>query len=456
MRNLTDVDGVTVTLYAQWREHYRLIFMDYKDGSVSPQKKVINVSAGSDSYQVVESDLPNNVVKQQRNGVWGYYWTSTDKTTYRFAGWDENRRQEPGAVSKPVTFDAAGNPTFPAITGIDGDNTFYTIWEEQTYTVTLVDCFNGTPQQREIAGISGTLTKLNAAAGYEAPDHPGYTLEGWYTTRITEGGVEFAGGDTLLKDGKKFADLLEELLPGSSGITLYARYSTNIYEKTSDLKDNYDYLVTIKEIGNSAGAYKGKFAYLLTNNTDYHPSGGIKDLAGVDHTFRDAATHGKFYTDEAGTAAKLLGSVEYMDTSSMPTDIHNPEREKQEHTTDPIGMVIPDNAVWTWHKTADFTGKLEMANNPGKYLYTETGTTPHVRVGTTEGIWKYEQMTKGYNLLQSNEASGYYLHDNYWNLNLNKDNVKNEGSDPPNNRSFRITFYEKTKVYLDEAPTSTP
>lgn len=457
VRNLTDVDGATVTLYAQWREHYRLIFMDYKDGSVSPQKKVINVSAGSDSYQVVESDLPGNVVKQQRNGVWGYYWTSTDKTTYRFAGWDENRRQEPGSVSKPVTFDAAGNPTFPTITGIDGDNTFYTIWEEQTYTVTLVDCFTGTPQQTVVSGVSGTLTKLNAAAGYVAPNHPGYTLEGWYTTRITEGGVEFAGGDTLLKDGRKFADLLSDLLPGEAGITLYARYSTNIYEKTSDLKDNYDYLVTIKEIGNRAGAYKGKFAYLLTNNTSgYHPSGGIKDLAGVDHTFRDAATHGKFYTDEAGTAAKLLGSVEYMDTSSMPTNIHNPERENQQHTTDPIGMVIPDNAVWTWHKTADFTGKLEMTNNPGQYLYTETGTTPHVRVGNTEGIWKYEQMASGYNLLQSNEASGYYLHDNYWNLNLNKDKVKDEGSDPPNNRSFRITFYEKTKVYLDEAPASTP
>ena len=453
VRNLTETDRATITLYAQWREYYQLIFMDYKDGSVPVERRTVNMSAGGSEYQLSTSDLPTGVERRSRNGIWGYYWTSTQGATYRLVGWDVNRRKAVSEVTYPITFDTAGNPTFQKITGIDGDNTYYAIWEEQTYAITLVDCLEGTPQTTVLSNLSGSLTKLNGAAGYTIPTHDGYTFEGWYTARIATGGEEFAGADSLLKDGKKLADLLTN----TDNITLYARYSTNIYEKTSDLKDNYDYLVTIKEIGNSAGAYKGKFAYLLTNNTSgYHPSGGIKDLAGVDHTFRDAATHGKFYTDEAGTAAKLLGSVEYMDTSSMPTDIHNPEREKQEHTTDPIGMIIPDNAVWTWHSTANFTGKLEMTNDPGKYLYTETGTTPHVRVGTTEGIWKYEQMTAGYNLLQSNEASGYYLHDNYWNLNLNKDNVKNEGSDPPNNRSFRITFYEKTKIYLDEAPASTP
>jgi hypothetical protein len=134
-----------------------------------------------------------------------------------------------------------------------------------------------------------------------------------------------------------------------------------------------------------------------------------------------------------------------MDDNSMPTDVYNPKRS----STVPLDMAIPDNAIWTWHETAATEGKLEMTNSSGNYLYADNGS--HLRIGATQGTWNVVPKT-GYNLLKSAEATGYYLHTNYWNYNLSSDKPTNEGGNPPSNRSFRVTFYEKTTVYLDEHP----
>ncbi len=456
VKNLTTTDGAEVILYAQWREYFKLTFVDYKDGSVD-EKKQVNNSAGASTYQVQSAQLPNSVVWKQVNNTWGYYWSSASGTTYHFLGWDTDRKAT--SASYAVGVDGSGNPTLPLITGIEWDTTYYAIWEEVTYTITLIDTLTGTPTTNTYDHLSGGLKSLKDITGYTAPSHDGYTFVGWYTDRIANGGDRFADSSSDLKDGKTLEALLSTTAGGS--VTLYARYSTEIYVAKKDengkqsLKDKNDYLVTITELGNSVKPYNGQFAYLLTNNTTgCYPRAETSDLAAVDHTFRNADTHGKFYSEEAGTAAKVLGSVVYMDTKSMPMNIYNIIRDSQK--TNPIGMDIPSNAVWTWHTTdaQKGEGQFEMKNTPGEYLYAETPA--HVKTGSSapadpnQRIWQYIPKT-GYCLLQS-KYNNYYLCSNYWNMFLNnQSSATDEGGTPPNNRSYRVTFYEKTKVYLDES-----
>lgn len=447
VRNLTNTNGATVTLYAQWRDYNRITFADYKDGTGDPAKRQVDIPAGNITYQTKAADMQDDTLSwAQRGGAWGYFRTSTAGTTYKLVGWDANRRADAAAVTykikDKITDDGSVIPVFPEIQGIYTDCTFYAIWEEMGYSITLKDTLAGTADVT-YSDLSGSLKSLNNITGYTTPTCTGFRFVGWYTDRIANGGEKYAGSDGLLKEGKNLADLLA----GSYSVTLYARYSEDIYVAAASPKDGFDYLVTITERGNSVKPYQGRFAYLLRNNTtDFKPGSGNLDLAGKDHTFRDANEHQKFYTGEAGGSANSLGSAVYMDNNSMPTDVYNNNRS----TAIPIDMDIPVDAVWTWHGTAT-EGTFEMTNSAGNYLYTETGSPPHLRIGATQGIWNIVPKT-GYSLLKSTEATNYYVHCDYWNLNLSSNNATNEGGNPPNNRSFRVTFYEKTTVYLDEHP----
>ena len=140
VKNLTDEDNATVTLYAQWRDKYRLTFADIKEGKIS--KKSVEISAGSDSYTVTSADLPSNVEAKSVGGEYGYYWTSSSGKEYRLAGWDVDRTKKPEEVAYKITF-SGNTPTFPTITGIDGDQTFFTIWEDSCYKITLIDNLTG-------------------------------------------------------------------------------------------------------------------------------------------------------------------------------------------------------------------------------------------------------------------------------------------------------------------------
>ncbi|MCR5469134.1 MAG: type II secretion system GspH family protein [Lachnospiraceae bacterium] len=437
VKNLTETDGDTVTLYAQWRDKYKLSFMDYKDGTVAVTKATVDVSAGTTDYQTTADNLPDGVTFSNSNGTFGYYWTSGTGTTYRFVGWDANRKAAAAAVTYPVVFDGAGNASFPVINDIEGDFTVFAIWEEMSYSVTLIDCLTGTAETQTFTGIGGGLTGLGDIAGYAAPSHTGYTFEGWYTDRITNGGTQLADVSGLFAGGNTIADILAPT--GGDNLTLYARYSEVVYTRntSASLKNGQNYLISIIESGATVGDAASKFGYLLTDGTDasgFYSGGGAgnKDLVGIDHAFANA--NGKMYRLEEGGSDNSLGEVIYMDEVSMPTLI-NTYRD----ANNPINTSIPANAIWTWND-----GTIKLAGHEDKTLV--VSLLGKLVVQDSTETWTYFQRNSYFLLRATHTLLNYYLHTNYWNFNANL----NAGT--PSEKNFGVWFYEQTTVYLDEKP----
>lgn len=432
--NLTAVNDETVTLYAQWRDNYKLTFIDYKTGEPSKLEKLL--SAGESSYQIVKEEAgPVGVdAPSTRNGKLGYYWTSGSGTTYRFVGWDTSRRKPEADVALKISFDAGGNPTFPTITGIEGDMTFYAIWTEAvTCSLTLEDHLDGSVQS--YSEVDGNLKSLSEIAGYTKPNHPGYDFVGWYSKRISEGGEKYVSIDSLLKDGKALAELTD----ATGSLTLHARYEETIYTritKKEDLTSGDSYLITVAENGNEStfGNAKGKFAYLLTDE-----AGG--DLVGADHVF--CKYDGEFYASETGEGN--LGTGDYMDAMSMP-------ELEDKHRNIIIPKEIPANAIWTWNngniylEGSESTGDKRLSVNSGGKLV----------VGSVAGIWGVsdykinpsEYRPDGYFGVSSVNENGktYWVHTNY--------NLFNAGTSE-NDKNSRVNFYKKTEVFFDVKPPDT-
>lgn len=429
-----------ITLFAIWRDYYKVTFIDYKDGSATP---VINTqNATGDVYALQPADIPIST-EETRSGVLGYYWTSpATGTVYRFAGWDTDRSKAPGEVTYPVSLPSAGNPSFPtAVTGIVEDMVLYAIWEPQNYTINLVDTLQGT--NASYSGLGGGLNKLADVSGYSKPDKTGYEFVGWYSDRIANGGVQIADANGILTD--TLGNLLSTT--NTNSITLYARYSEEVYIRLTDtnLTDGKDYLISITENGSSVGADSGTFAYLLRNNTEQSEfySGNKYDMAGIEHAFNNAA--GKFYYPDTGIS--LGDEVYYMDEVSMP------DRNNAVRTTNPINKLIPSTVIWRWEDPdKDGVGTFRLsgdtdADPTNDYLFVD-GTSKKLMKGSTAGRWSYVKEKKGNNtyfVLKHIDDPIRYLHSNYWSINL-----INEV--PNNGKSTIVTIYEKTTVYLDQAP----
>ena len=137
VKNLTDENGVTITLYAQWKLNTYTITYNNLDGGV-------NAASNPSSYTVEDT-----VVLQP-----------AEKTGFRFVGW----------------FDDAGNQITQIAKGTTGEINLNAQWSETAYVI-------------KYENMTGAVNNPNNKLGYNvttetfdlyAPTKTGYDFGGWY------------------------------------------------------------------------------------------------------------------------------------------------------------------------------------------------------------------------------------------------------------------------------------
>ena len=141
--NLTDIDGGTVTLLAQWKANGYSIKYDANGGT------------GTMENQQMEYDKADNLSSN-----------AFTRTGYTFIGWRCN--------------DKASGKTYKnreRVMNLLSDNgtmvTMYAQWKANEYTVTFIDGHNGKTITTE------TVTYGSPASAPNMPSHEGYTTTGW-------------------------------------------------------------------------------------------------------------------------------------------------------------------------------------------------------------------------------------------------------------------------------------
>ena len=185
VKNLTAIEGDTVTLYAQWRANsYTIQF----DGNTA--------DGGSTSDQVMTYDQAANLTAN------GY-----TKTGYTFAGW--NTQSDGGGTAY------TDGQNVINLASVEGESvTLFAQWRANNYTIQFdgntADGGN-TPEQSMTYDIALNLT----ANGYTKT---GYTFAGWNT--------QSDGGGTTYADGQNVVNLTA--IEGEK-VTLYAQWHANSY-----------------------------------------------------------------------------------------------------------------------------------------------------------------------------------------------------------------------------------
>ena len=185
VKNLTAIEGDTVTLYAQWRANsYTIQF----DGNTA--------DGGSTSDQVMTYDQAANLTAN------GY-----TKTGYTFTGWNT---QSDGGGTAYTDGQTVSNLTSEK----EGAVTLFAQWRANNYTIQFdgntADGGN-TPAQTMTYDTAANLT----VNGYTKT---GYTFTGWNT--------QSDGGGTAYTDGQNVSNLTPE---EGGTVTLFAQWRANNY-----------------------------------------------------------------------------------------------------------------------------------------------------------------------------------------------------------------------------------
>ena len=185
VKNLTNVEAGTVTLYAQWNPHqYTVKF----DGNTA--------DGGSTANQAMTYDTAVNLTAN------GY-----TKTGYTFTGWNT---QPDGGGTAYTDGESVKN-----LTAIEGDTvTLYARWRTNSYTIQ----FDG--NTADGGSTSDQVMTYDQAANLTANGYTktGYTFTGWNT--------QSDGGGTAYTDGQNVMNLTS--VEGES-VTLFAQWRANNY-----------------------------------------------------------------------------------------------------------------------------------------------------------------------------------------------------------------------------------
>jgi uncharacterized repeat protein (TIGR02543 family) len=183
VQNLTEVNGGTVTLYAQWRANTYTVVYNANGGSGT-------TASSTHTYDTAKALTLNGFVR----------------TGYDFAGWNT-------AADGTGTYYADGAEVQNLTSVSGGTVNLYARWTARTYGVTW-DAAGGTP-----ATQVGSVTYDGAYTEPTQPTKQGYTFAGWYT--------EQNGGGSQIKFGTTGQTIYNPAVPGAH--TLYAKWTVNQY-----------------------------------------------------------------------------------------------------------------------------------------------------------------------------------------------------------------------------------
>ena len=235
VKNLTNVEAGTVTLYAQWKPHqYTVKF----DGNTA--------DGGSTANQAMTYDTAVNLTTN------GY-----TKTGYTFTGWNT---QPDGGGTAYTNGESVKN-----LTAIEGDTvTLYAQWRANSYTIQ----FDG--NTADGGSTSDQVMTYDQAANLTANGYTktGYTFTGWNT--------QSDGGGTAYTDGQNVVNLTS--VEGES-VTLFAQWRANNYTiqfdgNTSDGGDTANQVMTYDQAANLTVNGYTKTGYTFTGWNTQSDGGG--------------------------------------------------------------------------------------------------------------------------------------------------------------------------------------
>ena len=183
--NLTDVDGDTITLYAQWRVNNYTIKYDGNaadSGSMSDQPMTFDVAA----------NLTNNAYT---------------RTGYTFTGWNT---QADGSGTAYTNGESVKN-----LTNVEGDIvTLFAQWKPHQYTVK----FDGNTADGGNMADQGMTYDQAVSLAINGYTKKGYTFTGWNS--------QADGGGTAYTDGETVSNLTPT---DGENVTLFAQWRANNY-----------------------------------------------------------------------------------------------------------------------------------------------------------------------------------------------------------------------------------
>ncbi len=235
VKNLTNVEAGTVTLYAQWKPHqYTVKF----DGNTA--------DGGSTANQAMTYDTAVNLTTN------GY-----TKTGYTFTGWNT---QPDGGGTAYTNGESVKN-----LTAIEGDTvTLYAQWRANSYTIQ----FDG--NTADGGSTSDQVMTYDQAANLTANGYTktGYTFTGWNT--------QSDGGGTAYTDGQNVVNLTS--VEGES-VTLFAQWRANNYTiqfdgNTADGGDTANQVMTYDQAASLTANGYTKTGYTFTGWNTQSDGGG--------------------------------------------------------------------------------------------------------------------------------------------------------------------------------------
>ncbi len=251
--NLTDVDGDTITLYAQWRVNNYTIKYDGNaadSGSMSDQPMTFDVAA----------NLTNNAYT---------------RTGYTFTGWNT---QADGSGTAYTNGESVKN-----LTNVEGDIvTLYAQWKPHQYTVK----FDGNTADGGNMADQGMTYDTAANLTTNGYTKTGYSFTGWNT--------QSDGGGTAYTDGQNVVNLT----PAEGGtVTLYAQWRGNSYTiqfdgSTTDGGSTPDQSMTYDQAASLTANGYTKTGYTFTGWNSQTDGGGT--------AYTDGETVNNLTSEEGG------------------------------------------------------------------------------------------------------------------------------------------------------------